>query len=110
MQVISCQETLPHILFSLLGVNEAEFILRVVSSEGHTQSMRSERFYPARAFPFYCELLLTLHDLLNDVNPAGLFLFVTRAGPLEEEEEAVGAIVGSGLFIFCHVTQVFRFS
>lgn len=38
--------------------------------------MRSERFYPARAFPFYGALLLTLRDLLIDVNPAGLCLFV----------------------------------
>lgn len=88
------------ILFPLLGVNEADFILRVVSSEGHTQSMRSVSvFYPARAFPFYCArhdaeictysdsyctkarkynhaLVLTLHELLIVVNPAGLSLSV----------------------------------
>lgn len=62
--------------FPLLGVNEAEFILRVMSSEGRTQSMPSERSFPARAFPFYGATLLTLHDLLIDVDPTGLSLFV----------------------------------
>lgn len=100
--MISCRETLPHfilfIFFAPLGVNEAEFILRAVSSEGHTHnrcgargSTQPELFHFTALSSSLC---VTSSLTLIQQDFACLWRRESRAGP--QEEEAVGPFAGEG--------------
>lgn len=117
-----------HILFFLfcfapLGVNEAEFILRAVSSEGHTHnrcgargSTQPELFHFTALSSSLC---VTSSLTLIQQDFACLWRRESRAGP--QEEEGVGPFAGEGgvsffaekklinqieIIDFFHVTQV----
>lgn len=90
--------------FAPLGVNEAEFILRVVSSEGHTHNRCGARGSTLpELFHFTAlssSLCVTSSLTLIQQDFSCLWRRETRAG-LQEEED-VGPFAGEGsVFFFC---------